>query len=49
MRKFILPLTFVAISIGTMIGVRRFYGDWAEGGFILILAIAGIVFWIFRK
>lgn len=49
MRKEAIFIIFVTIAFAAMVASRRIFGDWGDGIFIVLLASAGILFWILRN
>lgn len=45
----LIKLAFIALMIALMIASRRFFGDWADGVFIIILLFVGILYRVFIR
>jgi hypothetical protein len=48
-KKLLIQAAFYSLLIFLMIASRRIFGDWADGVFLIVLALTGIIFWIIKN
>ncbi|WP_170065251.1 hypothetical protein [Methylovulum psychrotolerans] len=46
--EIVFRIIFSSVLIISMIAARRLFGEWADGVFIVAVALTGIVFWLFK-